>query len=239
MRKIGLGLVFAAKLLLRGILILALLPVPVLFFYRYVPPPLTPLMVIRLFEGEGLTKDWVPLEDIAPALARSAIAAEDNLFCTHWGFDTDSLGEQLDRFLAGKRSRGASTISMQLAKNLFLWPGRNITRKLLEIPLTVIVETVLSKRRTMELYLNTIEFGPGIYGAQAAARAHFGVDASALSERQASVLAAVLPNPRRMSAANPSAYVLGRAAIYRDRVDQLGEAAFACLGPLGAPRNIR
>jgi monofunctional biosynthetic peptidoglycan transglycosylase len=213
--------------MLRIVLVLALLPVPVLFLYRYVPPPLTPLMVIRLFEGEGLRKDWVPLEDIAPALPLAAVAAEDNLFCTHWGFDTGSLSEQMDKFLAGKRSRGASTISMQLAKNLFLWPGRNIIRKLLELPLTVLTETMLSKRRIMELYLNTIEFGHGIYGAEAAAQAHFSTKAAALSDRQASVLAAVLPNPRTMSAANPSAYVLGRAAIYRERILALGDPAFA------------
>ncbi len=239
MGRIGSGLWRAARLLLRVILIVALLPVPILFFYRYVPPPLTPLMVIRLFEGEGLKKDWVSLDDMDPALARAAVAAEDNLFCTHWGLDTGSLKEQIDLYLAGKRSRGASTISMQLAKNLFLWPGRNVTRKLLEIPLTMLLETILSKRRIMELYLNTIEFGPGIYGAEAAARTHFGVAASSLTDRQASVLAAVLPNPRKMSAANPSAYVLGRAAIYRERVYALGDAAFACLAPLGAPRNIR
>lgn len=206
-------------------------PLFLLVLYRVVPPPLTPLMVIRLFEGEGLSKDWTSLEKITPSLSKLVIAAEDNSFCSHWGFDIEAYQAQLEKSLKGRASRGASTISMQLAKNLFLWPGRSYVRKALEIPLTLYVELVLPKRRIMELYLNVVEFGPGIYGVEAAARAHFNTSADKLSPQQASQLAAVLPNPRRWSASKPTGYIQGRASLYRQRVDQLGPDYVACVTP--------
>lgn len=206
-------------------------PLFLLVLYRVVPPPLTPLMVIRLFEGEGLSKDWTSLEKITPSLSKLVIAAEDNSFCSHWGFDIEAYQAQLEKSLKGRASRGASTISMQLAKNLFLWPGRSYVRKALEIPLTLYVELVLPKHRIMELYLNVVEFGPGIYGAEAAARAHFNTSADKLSLQQAAQLAAVLPNPRRWSASKPSGYIQGRASLYRQRVDQLGPDYVACVTP--------
>lgn len=206
-------------------------PLFLLVLYRVVPPPLTPLMVIRLFEGEGLSKDWTSLEKITPSLSKLVIAAEDNSFCSHWGFDIEAYQAQLEKSLKGRVSRGASTISMQLAKNLFLWPGRSYVRKALEIPLTLYVELVLPKRRIMELYLNVVEFGPGIYGVEAAARAHFNTSADKLSPQQASQLAAVLPNPRRWSASKPTGYIQGRASLYRQRVDQLGPDYVACVTP--------
>ncbi len=145
----------------RAILILVLavllLPAAVILLYRFVPPPLTPLMVIRYGEGEAIDKSWRPLGEIAPALPRSVVAAEDNLFCDHMGFDRDALQAQIDAAQQGERPRGASTISMQLAKNLFLWPERSLVRKGLEFWLTIYVEALLPKRRILELYLNLVE----------------------------------------------------------------------------------
>jgi len=188
-------------------------------------------MVIRLFEGEGINKEWTPLEEMQPSLPKLVIAAEDNTFCSHWGFDLEAYQAQLEKSLKGRTSRGASTLSMQLAKNLFLWPGRSYVRKALEIPLTLYVELVLPKRRIMELYLNVVEFGPGIYGAEAAARAHFNTSAEKLSLQQAAQLAAVLPNPRRWSASKPTGYIQNRASLYRQRVEQLGPDYVACITP--------
>jgi len=205
-----------------------LAPAVVVGLYRFVPPPGTPLMLLRLIEGEGLTRDWVPMTQIAPALPASVVAAEDNLFCRHHGFDIAAMQEQISSALDGDRARGASTISMQLTKNLFLWPERNFLRKGLEFWLTPYVELILPKRRILELYLNMVEWGPGLYGAEAASQRHFGVPAARLSQAQAALLAAVLPNPRRWSASKPTAYVQERAAIYRRRVTQLGPELLGC-----------
>ena len=218
-------------LLKAALLVLVFGPVILLVLYRVVPPPITPLMVIRLFEGEGINKEWTPLEEMQPSLPKLVIAAEDNTFCSHWGFDLEAYQAQLEKSLKGRTSRGASTLSMQLAKNLFLWPGRSYVRKALEIPLTLYVELVLPKHRIMELYLNVVEFGPGIYGAEAAARAHFNTSADKLSLQQAAQLAAVLPNPRRWSASKPTGYIQSRASLYRQRVDQLGPDYVACITP--------
>lgn len=208
-----------------------LAPLLVLLVYRVLPPPGTPLMAIRMFQGEALRKDWTPLDAIAPALPQAVVAAEDNLFCRHWGIDLGAMQEQVELAIDGETPRGASTISMQLAKNLFLWPGRNVARKALEAWLTIYVELVLPKRRILELYLNVAEWGPGIYGAEAAAQAHFGVPASGLSASQAALLAAVLPNPRNWSAGAPSDYVAGRARQYRQRIRQLGPELLGCWEP--------
>jgi monofunctional biosynthetic peptidoglycan transglycosylase len=218
-------------LLKAALLVLVFGPVILLVLYRVVPPPITPLMVIRLFEGEGINKEWTPLEEMQPSLPKLVIAAEDNTFCSHWGFDLEAYQAQLEKSLKGRTSRGASTLSMQLAKNLFLWPGRSYVRKALEIPLTLYVELVLPKHRIMELYLNIVEFGPGLYGAEAAARAHFNTSAEKLSLQQAAQLAAVLPNPRRWSASKPTGYIQNRASLYRQRVDQLGPDYVACITP--------
>ena len=154
--------------------------------------------------------DWVPLTAIAPSLPRLVVAAEDNLSCRRWGFDVDAFQRELERALDGEESRGASTLSMQVAKNLFLWPGRSFVRKGLEAWLKPYVELVLPKRRIIEIYLNIAEWGPGIYGAEAAARYHFGTNAAALSAPQAAFLAAILPSPRRYGRGQTTAYVAGR-----------------------------
>ena len=214
-RALRRGLLWAAVLLLLG-------PPAVLLLFRVVPPPLTPLMVIRLVEGEGLRKDWTPLDRIAPALPQAVIAAEDNLFCEHSGFDWQAIQEAVEDYRDGDRLRGASTVSMQTAKNLFLWPGRNFLRKGLEAWLTLQMELLWPKRRIMEVYLNIAEWGPGLYGAEAAARAYFGKPAADLSRREAALLAAVLPNPRAWSPAEPSPYIARRAGVIAGRIGQLG-----------------
>jgi monofunctional biosynthetic peptidoglycan transglycosylase len=211
------------RVLLAGLLIVLFVPPALLLAYRFLPVPLTPLMVIRLVEGEGLRKRWVSLSEVAPVLPQAVVAAEDNRFCEHAGFDWEELGGQIDALLAGARARGASTITMQTAKNLFLWPGRDFVRKALEAWLTPQVELLWPKRRIMEVYLNVVELGPGIYGVEAASRAYFGKSAAQLSAREASLLAAVLPNPRGWSAGKPSRYVAGRAATIQRRIGQLGD----------------
>jgi monofunctional biosynthetic peptidoglycan transglycosylase len=205
-----------------ALLVALLAPLALLLIYRFLPVPITPLMVIRLVEGEGLHKDWVSLDEIAPALPQAAIAGEDNRFCEHSGFDWQELEGQIDAVFAGERARGASTITMQTAKNLFLWPGRDFMRKALEAWLTPQIELLWPKRRIIEVYLNIAEFGPGIYGAEAAARAYFGKSARALGAREAALLAAVLPSPRSWSPARPTRYVQARARTIRTRIDQLG-----------------
>jgi monofunctional glycosyltransferase len=209
-------------LLIRVSLVALLAPPLLLLAYRFLPPPITPLMLIRLAEGEGLAKDWRPLGQIAPALAEAVVAAEDNRFCAHWGFDWPALKGEIEAWLAGEPARGASTITMQTAKNLFLWPDRSLLRKALEAPLTPQLELLWPKRRIVEVYLNVVEFGPGIYGAEAAAQGYFGKPAAGLSRREAALLAAVLPHPRSSSPARPSAYLEERARTIRGRIDQLG-----------------
>lgn len=208
--------------LMRAVLIVLLVPAAILFAYRSINPPITPLMLIRLAQGEGLTKDWQPLDHISPHLPRAVVAAEDNLFCDHFGFDVEALTRQIRKWREGGRPRGASTITMQTAKNILLWPGRDPVRKVAEAWLTPQIEFLWSKQRILEVYLNVAEFGPGIYGAEAAARAFFGTSASALSQTQAALLAAVLPNPREWSAAKPGPYVRQRARSIQRRVGQLG-----------------
>lgn len=212
-----------ARWLRRMALLLLIGPLLAILLFRVVPPPVTPLVVIRAVQGHGWQQDWVAYEDIAPALAEAVIAAEDNLFCRQLlGFDFDALGEQITAWWQGDRPRGASTITMQTAKNLFLWPGRDPVRKVLEAWLTPQIALLWPKRRVLEVYLNIVEFGSGIYGAEAASRAHFGRSAAALSPAQAARLAAVLPSPLNWSAGQPSAHVRQRAATIERRVRQLG-----------------
>ncbi len=213
-----------AGVLVWCLLIVISVPVGLAVAYRYVPPPLTPLMVIRLFQGEGINKDWVPLNSMSPHVTRSVMALEDTAFCGHSGFDWGEVASAVEDRLKGEPLRGASTISMQTAKNLFLWPDRHVTRKVLEAPLTVLIETLWDKRRILEVYLNVIEWGPGIYGVEAASQTYFGKSASRLGRREAALLAAVLPNPRRWSAARPTDYIEKRArtALTRFHIIDVG-----------------
>lgn len=213
------------RIIVRLGLFIAALPTLVILIYGVVGPPITPLMIIRAIEGEEIHRTWRPLEAIAPELRLAVIAAEDARFCQHHGFDTEALNREMDAWLDGGRPRGASTITMQTAKNILLWPGRDLLRKAIEAWMTPQIELLWSKRRILEVYLNVIEFGPGIYGAEAAARRFFGRPASQLDRRQAALLAAVLPNPRLRSAGRPTPMVLRRAVMIERRSAQLGALA--------------
>jgi monofunctional biosynthetic peptidoglycan transglycosylase len=190
--------------------------------FRFLPPPVTPLMLIRLIEGHALHQQWVPYNKIAPALAESVIASEDNLFCEEaLGFDFQALRGQVEAWSDGDRPRGASTITMQTAKNLLLWPGRDPVRKLAEAWFTPQFALLWPKRRVLEMYLNIIEFGPGIYGAEAAARSFFRKSAADLSPHEAVLLASVLPLPLGWSAAAPNPHVRQRASMIEQRIAQI------------------
>ncbi|MEQ9608499.1 MAG: monofunctional biosynthetic peptidoglycan transglycosylase [Kiloniellaceae bacterium] len=221
------GLPFPVKVWLRRAVIALLVvfviaPLSLVVLYRFVPVPVTPLMLIRLVEGQGLSKDWVAWEAIAVPMRQAVVAAEDNLFCEHSGFDWKSLEAAVEAYAAGERAGGGSTISMQTAKNLFLWPSRSIIRKGLEVPLTASLELLWPKQRILEVYLNIAEWGPGVYGVEAAARHYFDRPASVLSLALASRLAAVLPNPLEWSPQPAGDYVAQRAGTIRTRVRQLG-----------------
>ena len=194
------------------ILLVAGPPLQVLVL-RIVPPLFTELMVQRLIQGYGWNYQWRPLSQMSPALAEAAVASEDARFCSHHGFDFQAMEAAMrhnERRPNGK-VKGGSTISQQTAKNVFLWPGRSYVRKGIEAWYTVLIETLWGKRRIMEVYLNVVEFGPGIYGAQAASQHFFHEDASRLSPAQAAHLIAVLPKPLSWRVAAPGAYVAKRS----------------------------
>lgn len=180
--------------------------------YRFVDPPGGVYMLQESRRLGGIRHEWVPMTRIAPVMARSAVAAEDANFCRHWGFDMAAIRAALD---AGA-GRGASTISQQVVKNVFLWHGRSWARKALEAMLTPVVETLWSKRRILEVYLNIAEFGTGVFGVEAAAQHHFNRSAADLTPRQAGLLAAVLPAPQSRNAARPSDFVSRRANSIAD-----------------------
>jgi monofunctional biosynthetic peptidoglycan transglycosylase len=177
-----------------------------------VNPPITPYIWSEARRLGGVERDWVPLEEIAPAMARAAVAAEDAGFCQHWGLDVAAIREAL----AEGGSRGASTISQQVVKNVYLWHGRSWARKAIEAALTPVMEATWSKRRILEVYLNVAEFGEGVFGVEAAARHWFGVSAAELSETQAARLAAILPAPKLRDPANPTPALAERAARIAD-----------------------
>jgi len=192
-------------------------PLLLTLLFRLVPPPPTPLMLLRLAEGQGLTRTWRDLDQISPHLRRAVIAAEDSRFCSHWGFDWDAIQSAVETYGEGERLVGASTISMQTAKNVFLWPGRTFLRKGVEAYLTLYLEGLWPKRRILEVYLNEVEFGPGLYGAEAAAQTYFHKPAAALTAREAALLAALLPAPLTRSPLRPSPTVSRYAGVIAAR----------------------
>lgn len=202
---------FVRAVLVAGLIVFFIGPVIVVAVYRFVPPPITFLMVQRAFEGRGLERRWVPIEQISPNLVRAVIAAEDARFCEHKGFDLEAIEKAFAANAAGKKLRGGSTISQQTAKNVFLWPGRDWVRKGLEAWFTVLIELGWGKERIMEVYLNSIEWGPGVYGAEAAAQRNFKIPASKLTATQAARLAAIVPKPLSWKAAKPGPYMKRRA----------------------------
>ena len=186
--------------------------------FKFVPVPFTPLMVIRAIENKVAGKenyfshDWEPIENISPNLQKAVIASEDGTFLTHNGFDFTAMQKAYKNNERGRRIKGGSTISQQTAKNVFLWQGRSYLRKGLEAYFTVLIELIWGKERIMEVYLNSIEMGDGIYGAQAATQHWYRKDASSLTKIQAAGIAAILPNPRKYSATSSSSYINNRKA---------------------------
>lgn len=212
----SIGLFFASSLL-------------AVIVYKWVPVPVTPLMLIRccqqMSKGEKirLKFHWVKLdEEITPELAPAVVASEDQKFLSHNGFDLDAISLAWEERVEGKRKRGASTISQQTAKNVFLWPGGGWFRKGLEAYFTILIELIWDKHRIMEVYLNVIEMGDGIYGADALAWQHFGRSADRLTRANCALIAATLPNPLKYSSKNPSKYMLRRQTQIMQQMKNLG-----------------
>ena len=196
------------------------LSVGLVVFFKFVPVPFTPLMGIRIIENKLDKKtiyfehNWEPIENISMNLQKAVIASEDGTFLHHHGFDFSAMQKAFQNNANGKRIKGGSTISQQTAKNVFLWQGRSYFRKALEAYFTVLIELIWGKERIMEVYLNSIEMGDGIYGAHAATQYWYGKDASSLTKMQAAGIAAILPNPRKYKATNSSSYINRR----KDRI---------------------
>jgi len=204
----------------------ALALVPVVLSILYLPPfvhPVSTLMVKDLATFQGYDRRWVSLDEVAPVLAHSVIMSEDGQFCRHMGVDLGELRVVIDDALAGEATRGASTITMQTVKNLYLWHGRSFLRKAAEMPYAFYLDTVMSKRRIMEIYLNIAEWAPGVYGIEAGAQHHFGVPAAKLSARQAALMAVTLPNPADRNPAKPSAGLKRLASTIQRRAAQAGD----------------
>lgn len=198
--------------LLRGVFGVVGLVALAICAYAIINPPTTPYMWGEGRRLGGVEQVWVPMERIAPVMARSAVAAEDANFCEHWGLDVTAIRAALD----SGSNRGASTISQQVVKNVYLWQGRSWLRKAIEAGLTPLMEAVWSKRRILEVYLNVAEFAEGVFGVEAAAQHYFGVSAADLTATQAARLAAILPNPKEWSASDPSDHVRRRASQIAD-----------------------
>ncbi len=209
----------AARWALIGLFSLLAVSVAWVGLYAVAPVWGTPLMLIRAAtDGAGMAQRWVPLDQVSPHLVRAVVASEDSNFCDHGGFDWDAIEAAFEANAEGKPLKGGSTISQQTAKNAFLWPGRDWLRKGAEAWFTLLIEQGWSKRRILEVYLNIIEWDDGVYGAEAAARHHFRKSASALTRREAALLAVVLPSPRHWSPTAPGPYVARRAAIIEKRM---------------------
>ena len=203
---------FLAKWLFRAVLALVVLIALGVGLYRVVAPPTTPYIMSEARRLGGVERQWVNSDAIAPVMYRSAVAAEDANFCRHWGFDMSAIRDAIE----DGGNRGASTISQQVVKNVYLWQGRSWPRKALEAVITPGMEAVWPKRRILEVYLNMIEFDEGVFGVEAAARHYFGVSAADLTPTQAARLAAILPDPKGRSASDPSNFVRRRAASIMD-----------------------
>lgn len=198
--------------LLRGLVGVAAFYALLIVLFTVLPPPINIYQAQEYWRLGAIEKEWVPMDQIAPVMARSVVAAEDANFCLHWGFDMQAIRAALDQ----GGNRGASTLTQQVAKNVFLWHGRNYTRKGLEAVLTPAIETVWSKRRILTVYLNVAEFGEGVFGVEAAAQHYFGIRAKDLTPVQAARLAAVLPDPKGRNAGKPGPLVRRRSGQILD-----------------------
>jgi len=210
--------VWVRRILIVVFALLVALPVTLTLVYRFLPPPITPLIAATWMTKGTIHRDWTPIGEISPALVRAIIGAEDANFCAHDGFDWQAIGEAMRQNEDGGRVRGASTISQQTAKNVFLTPHRNWLRKGLETYLTVMIEALWPKRRILEIYLNAVQFGPNTFGAGAAAEYYFHKPAALLSEAEAARLAAVLPDPEDWRVLDAGPYVEARTLVLIDRI---------------------
>ena len=204
---------------------------PVLLTLIYLPSavkPVSTLMIQQRFSGETVKRDWVPLEKISPFVWQSVVSSEDGQFCSHHGVDWNQINIVIDDALEGEPVRGASTITMQSVKNLYLWPSRSYVRKVLEVPLALLVNAIWGKKRTMEIYLNIAEWGPGIYGIEAAAQHHFKRSAARLTRKQAALLAVTLPNPILRNPRKPNRGMRNLARLVERRARASG-AYVKCL----------
>lgn len=209
-----------------ALLVVALLLLPYLLIPVYAVGfvhPVSTLMLRDLVTLQGYDRRWVDFEDIAPVLVQSVMMSEDGQFCRHGGVDWGEMRGVVNDALEGAQTRGASTIPMQTVKNLYLWNGRSFVRKAMELPLAVTADFVWSKRRLMEIYLNVAEWGPGIYGVEAAAQHHFNIPASKLTRRQAALLAVSLPNPIERNAGEPGRGLRRLAGVIERRASRSGE----------------
>ncbi|MGZ3931162.1 MAG: monofunctional biosynthetic peptidoglycan transglycosylase [Bacteroidia bacterium] len=221
-----LGLIF--RILWKIIIGFVVLSIVSVIVFRWVPVPVTPLMVIRCVQQKSdgkemrLKHDWVPLEQISPKLQLAVVCSEDQNYLKHFGFDWGAIEKAMKENEKGGKVRGASTITQQTAKNVFLWPGRSYVRKAFEVWFTLLIEVFWSKERIMEVYLNSIEMGNGVYGAQAAAQFWFHKDAAKLSRDQAAAIAAVLPNPLVYKAEPASSYIGKRKEWIKQQMNYWG-----------------
>lgn len=222
LRRIGLAL-----------LVVAALPFVLSVLYSVINPVST-LMIGRWLTGQAVTRSWVPLEDVSPPLIGAVMVSEDARFCMHWGVDTAQFSSVVEDFMAGEETRGASTISMQTAKNLFLWPGRSYLRKALEIPIALWLDLILSKDRLLEIYLNVAEFGPGVFGVEAGAQRAFGKPAARISPAEAALMATTLPDPDGRNPGKPSS---GHRQLASRVSREVGRSdwVFYCLEPRVRP----
>jgi monofunctional glycosyltransferase len=206
------------------------LPYYLTCLYIFVDPPISALMLRQALMGRSVEYEWRDLDKISPKLVRQVIASEDGRYCQHWGVDWRALDNAADAFAEGRAKGGGSTIAMQAAKNLFLWNRPATLRKPIELPLAMYMNLVLGKRRLMEIYLNIVEWAPGVYGAEAAAQHHFHKSADDLTRQEAAQLAAALPNPKRRNAGRPGPRVYALAERLRARASRARSAANCVLG---------
>ncbi len=219
------------RLAIIAVAVFLVLPYALVLVYRFVDPPVSSFMIREALAGASIRQEWVPLEDMSRNLVRMVIVSEDSAFCEHRGVDwravKDAVAAARDRDIP----RGASTIPMQLAKNLFLWPGQTYFRKALEVPIAYFISLTWPKRRVLEVYLNIAEWGPGVFGAEAAARHHFGRTAGDLTINEAALLAASLPSPIVRRAGRPGPAVSRLASRLQGRFRRESATAAACIFP--------
>jgi len=200
--------------------------------FSFINPPFTPLMLIRAIELKKsdikplITREWIPIEEISPYLVDAVVAAEDNLFLQHRGIDRNAIKEAVEYNRENTRTRGASTITQQTAKNVFLWPSRTYIRKGFELYFTFLIELVWSKKRIMEVYLNIIETGKGLYGAEAAAKKYYHKSAKNLTAGEAAMIAITLPNPQVRNPASPTSYMRSRQQTILNLMQKIGRIEF-------------